>query len=546
MYKHIGSLMVLFVMIVVSASGGAAAGPVTPPTPVATAVRPADGAVMVYVPAGEFLMGSVEGGDSDEQPQHSVYLDAYWIDQTEVTNRQFEAFVAATGYRTDAEKEGTGTVVTSISQWTTAEGADWRHPNGPASSIADRMDVPVVQVSWNDARVYCEWAGVRLPTEAEWEKAARGVDGRKYPWGDEDISCDYAVMWEPGVGKACGQGDGAWPVGGKPAGASPYGALDMTGNVWEWTHDWYDPDYYAESPAINPQGPEKGVEITSRGGSWVNTPAYSRCAKRGSDLPTGSSNVDGFRCAVSESAFKAAVAASKPVHSVLFVGDCQSFSLDRFLPALAASGDPPIEFEGRDLTKGGSSLGWALTISKGKKLQEIREGKWDVVVLQQGVDEDTPEERAKFVEYVRQLDEAIKQGGATTVLYMTIAPDGAEPSVIDDIIAAYTQVGAEIGAKVAPAALAFRRALEARPDLKLYFDDEGHANAYGYYLILCVLYATIFDRGPVGLSYRMEDATRSYGKADYVRMPEGWQLSDEDAAFLQQVAWETVQEYRAQ
>jgi len=163
---------------------------ITPPVvaPISTTVRAADSMMMVYVPAGEFLMGSpISEGIANEWPQHTVYLDAFWIDQTEVTNRQFEKFVQATGYRTDAEKEGTGgKFVGSYDSPARVDGADWRHPDGPDSSLGGRAEYPVVQVSWNDAQAYCKWAGARLPTEAQWEKAARGTDERRYPWGNQE------------------------------------------------------------------------------------------------------------------------------------------------------------------------------------------------------------------------------------------------------------------------------------------------------------------------------------------------------------------------
>jgi formylglycine-generating enzyme required for sulfatase activity len=186
----------------------------------ATWQRPTDGMVMVYVPEGEFLMGSPSGqGNDDEHPQHTVYLDAFWIDQTEVTNAQYRKCLEAGVCRKPV-------------CW---DNSDYNAP-----------DQPVVCVSWGDARTYCEWAGVRLPSEAEWEKAARGTDGRVYPWGNEAPICEranYAVC----VGKAASAGS-------YPAGVSPYGALDMAGNVWEWVADWYAGNYYSRSPARNPQG----------------------------------------------------------------------------------------------------------------------------------------------------------------------------------------------------------------------------------------------------------------------------------------------------
>ncbi len=308
------------------------------PAPVsgATRVREADGMVMVYVPAGEFSMGYTQeqvqaaleqckplwGSWCEYEwaktvvPQHVVNLDPFWIDRTAVTNRQFETFIKATGYQTEAEKEGTGQVwAGSYPDLPVAKGADWRHPDGPDSNIAERTDYPVVQVSWNDAKAYCQWAGAQLPTEAQWEKAACGSDGRLYPWGNQEPSCQYRVMKDD-RGDGCGQGQKPWPVGSKPEGASPYGALDMAGNVFQWLADRYDVDYYASSPTSNPPGPDSGVEITSRGGAWpdrdVDAAFYSRCAFRGSDLPNKRSNMDGFRCAVPASAPTASAGTATP------------------------------------------------------------------------------------------------------------------------------------------------------------------------------------------------------------------------------------------
>jgi formylglycine-generating enzyme required for sulfatase activity len=163
-----------------------AATPTPEPPPGATRVREADGAVMVYVPAGEFPMGnSIFEGAPSEWPQRIIYLDGFWVDRTEVTNRQFELFVQAIGYRTRAEKRGYGAVYAAWVGARMVDGADWRHPEGPDSGIGTRGDHPVVQVDWNDAQAYCEWTGAHLPTEAEWEKACRGTDGRHYPWGSQ-------------------------------------------------------------------------------------------------------------------------------------------------------------------------------------------------------------------------------------------------------------------------------------------------------------------------------------------------------------------------
>jgi len=238
-------------------------------------VREADGMVMVYVPAGEFLMGSPAGeGNDDEHPQHQVYLDGYWIDRTEVTNAQYGKCVEAGACR--------------------------------AASCADngdfnRAEQPVICVDWNQAAAYCQWAGGRLPTEAEWEKAASGTDGRTYPWGNQEATCQYAVM-NDGSGTGCGQGK-TWPVGNKPAGASPYGALDMAGNVWEWGADWYGADYYSRSPARNPVGPDSGQYRVLRGGSWGGSwngdQDSVRAAYRGRYDPSNARDYIGCRCSVS-------------------------------------------------------------------------------------------------------------------------------------------------------------------------------------------------------------------------------------------------------
>ena len=275
----------------------------TPAQPVAGATRvwEKDGSVMVYVPAGEFTMGSSEGeGDDDEHPQHMVYVSGFWIDQTEVTNAQFAWFVDATGHSTDAEKDGWGLGWTG-SEWKEIEGADWHHPDGPETTIADKIDHPVVQVSWSDAQAYCQRAGKRLPTEAEWEKAARGTDGRKYPWGDTfdgsrlnfcDVNCELDS-------KDNDANDGyprTAPVGSYPGGASPYGALDMAGNVWEWCQDWYGSDYYASSPPRDPQGPGSGEYRVGRGGSWMNNERDVRAVNREWDVPNFRGDIVSFRC----------------------------------------------------------------------------------------------------------------------------------------------------------------------------------------------------------------------------------------------------------
>ena len=254
----------------------------TPAQPVAGATRvwEKDGSVMVYVPAGEFIMGSPDGeGDSDEHPQHTVYLDAFWIDRTEVTNEQYRGCVEA----------GTCPAPTTC---------DWGEPTYSDSSKADH---PVVCVSWEDAKAYCEWAGKRLPTEAEWEKASRGTDGRKYPWGDGfdgsrlnfcDANCEF-------YHKDSDADDGyqrTAPVGSYVEGASPYGALDMAGNVWEWCQDWYDEDYYDSLPQRNPPGPDLGEYRVVRGGSWYGIEWDVRSACRLGFAPAFRNDFVCFRC----------------------------------------------------------------------------------------------------------------------------------------------------------------------------------------------------------------------------------------------------------
>ena len=240
---------------------------------------------MVLIPAGEFMMGSPEGeGAFDEHPQHTVYLDAYYIDKYEVTNAQFREFVEATRYVTDAERKGYGEVWNPKDTWDpfkllTFKGVNWRSPNAwvdpklypnrpyPKAwknyNIMDKIDYPVVQVSWNDAQAYAAWAGKRLPTEAEWEKAARGTDGRKWPWGnmfDLDIG---GVTVHANIGS-----DEPLPVGCFPTGISQHGAYNLAGNVQEWAADWYASNYYALSPRNNPKGSETGKFCVLRGGSW--------------------------------------------------------------------------------------------------------------------------------------------------------------------------------------------------------------------------------------------------------------------------------------
>jgi serine/threonine-protein kinase len=225
-------------------------------------VNPNDGAEMVWVPAGTFTMGSGDGkkiDNNDETPSHQVYLDGYWIYKTEVTVGQYKKFCAATGHQM---------------------------PRAPSWGWQDTH--PIVNVSWDDAQAYCAWAGVKLPTEAQWEKAARGTDGRIYPWGNE-FSSSKAWTSESGATHTA-------PVGSFPDGASPYGCLDMAGNVWEWCQDWYGKDYYASSPSSNPTGPGYAEGRVLRGGSWNGNSSFCRCANRNSNDPSFGGYDFGFRC----------------------------------------------------------------------------------------------------------------------------------------------------------------------------------------------------------------------------------------------------------
>jgi serine/threonine-protein kinase len=288
-----------------------------------------DGMTLVYVPAGEFLMGATDAEVAQalkdcsgsgfpecdlinsEKPQHTVSLDAYWIDKTDVTNAMFAQFVQATGYKTNAEKQGYAYVLNlskglsngiSAELWEPIPGANWQHPRGPGSDIKGLDDHPVVQVSWNEAKAYCEWAGRQLPTEAQWEKAARGPDGRKYPWGNDPVAGNLlnfadknlAVSW---ADKTIDDGyQFTSPVGHYPKGASPYGVLDMAGNVDQWVADWYDEKYYASSPAQNPPGPASGQNRVERGGAYLGSTWNFRTAYRDWEVPEFGLDFLGFRC----------------------------------------------------------------------------------------------------------------------------------------------------------------------------------------------------------------------------------------------------------
>jgi sulfatase modifying factor 1 len=320
--------------------------PNTPPEPAP------DG--MVWIPGGEFWMGGPRDMENCDDPNvcarcnfgpecyplHKVTVSGFWMDRTEVTNEQFAEFVKATGYVTVAEKAPTARdapkwkpeerkpwsfvftpppasetvdLRNHMSWWPRCYGADWQHPEGPGSSIAGRAKHPVVHVSWNDAMAYCQWSGKRLPTEAEWEFAARGgLDRKKYVWGDElrpGGKC-LANYWQGDFPRENTQEDGYY--GTAPVGSFPpngYGLHDMAGNVWEWCADYYAADYYYTSPRTNPRGPHSefdpsepdAVKRVQRGGSFLCAENYCQryvIGSRGKGEVTSSGNNVGFRCAL--------------------------------------------------------------------------------------------------------------------------------------------------------------------------------------------------------------------------------------------------------
>ena len=307
---------------------------------------------MVWIPGGTFRMGNPDPAPNqqDEIPVHEVTLDGFWMDATVVTNRQFQAFVDATGYRTTAERpidrndlrgQVPDEVLASLPQealdpssicfnsdfdpeaidksnpawsysvWMIVKDANWKQPEGPGSSIDDRLDHPVVHVSYEDALAYCDWAGKRLPTEAEWEYAARGgLEDAAYPWGNERNPDGKFLhnIWQGDFPYENNVDDGfktSSPVKTFPPNA--YGLYDVSGNVWEWCHDWYRPDYYAKSPVRNPNGPSTSFDPqepqipkrVQRGGSFMCSDTYCigyRVSARMKGDPQSGSFHCGFRC----------------------------------------------------------------------------------------------------------------------------------------------------------------------------------------------------------------------------------------------------------
>ena len=240
-----------------------------------------DASVMIAVPAGEFIMGSEKW--AAEQPPQRIYLDNYFIDKYLVTNKQFRQFVDETNYVTDAEKDGSGKVRIG-SRTRTNPDAIWKIPDA-ATSIEGKDNYPVTQISYNDAAAYCEWAGKDLPTEAQWEKAARGPDGNEYPWGNSEPD-DTMANFDRLVGETT-------PVNQYAKGQSYYGAFDMAGNVNQWCKDWYGE---GERQARNPTGPETGSERVIKGGSFDEGIDSLRSSNRNRFEPNYSSFLFGFRC----------------------------------------------------------------------------------------------------------------------------------------------------------------------------------------------------------------------------------------------------------
>lgn len=278
---------------------------------------------MIYLPGGQFLMGTddQEGFPQDgEGPVRPVTVNPFYVDPCTVTNAEFARFVQETGYKTESEQFGwsfvfhlfvseeTAAKVKHVVQrtpwWWNVEGADWAHPEGPDSSIEDRMDHPVIHISWNDAQAYCRWAGKRLLTEAEWEYAARGgLEQKRYPWGD---------LLKPGTEHMCNIWQGKFPDKNNKsdgyAGTAPvrsfqpngFGLYNVAGNVWEWCQDWFNPTWHITGPSDNPKGPDKGTSRVMRGGSYLCHKSYCnryRVAARSSNTPDSASGNMGFRCA---------------------------------------------------------------------------------------------------------------------------------------------------------------------------------------------------------------------------------------------------------
>jgi sulfatase modifying factor 1 len=277
---------------------------------------------MIYLEGGDFFMGTEDGEGfpaDGEGPVRKVKLKPFYIDACTVSNADFYTFVQATGYKTEAETFGWSFVfhllvseqvaskVTQVVQgspwWLNVEGANWKYPEGTDSTLVDRMDHPVVHISWNDAMAYCKWAGKRLPTEAEWEYAARGgLEKKRYPWGD---------LLKPDAEYRCNIWQGKFPVKNNASDGfistapvksfqpNGFGLYNVSGNVWEWCGDWFSPTFHINGPRENPLGPSNGTAKVMRGGSYLCHKSYCnryRVAARSSNTPDSSTGNIGFRC----------------------------------------------------------------------------------------------------------------------------------------------------------------------------------------------------------------------------------------------------------
>ncbi len=256
---------------------------------------------MVKVPPGSFSMGS-DSGEPAERPVHEITVSGFYLDRFEVTNTAFSEFVTATNHVTDPERNGVGWHWTG--EWQQVKGADWRHPHGSQSSIVGLGQHPVVQVSWRDAAAYCEWRRKRLPSEAEWERAARDAGGVPYAWGNAPPVENALYRASYGSDQCCSADDGdgyryTAPVGSFPRGRSPFGVDDMTGNVWEWVRDTYDETFYGRSSAADPINTAPGKRKVIRGGGWGNNPWGLRTTLRHTNAPESGLSMVGFRCAKS-------------------------------------------------------------------------------------------------------------------------------------------------------------------------------------------------------------------------------------------------------
>ncbi|MEM7334276.1 MAG: formylglycine-generating enzyme family protein [Chloroflexota bacterium] len=278
---------------------------------------------MIQLQGGEFLMGSQDKSfpSDGEGPVRRIKVNPFWIDAYTVTNAEFAKFIAATGYQTEAEKFGWSYVfylflpedhpptraVQSAPWWRQVFGATWQHPEGPHSNLDKRDEHPVVHVSWNDANAYANWVGKRLPTEAEWEFAARGgLSQARYPWGDTltPKGKHMCNIWQGKFPEKNSQSDGF--IGTAPAKSfkpNKFGLYNVSGNVWEWCSDWFNPTYHVQGPKDNPTGPPMGEGKVMKGGSYLCHRSYCnryRMGARTSNTPDSSTGHMGFRLVMSE------------------------------------------------------------------------------------------------------------------------------------------------------------------------------------------------------------------------------------------------------